>query len=74
MRTFFLNDILHPKGGITINVKCDKDCVFCKHCIDVIWDYTNLIYLMTCDLERIEIDEGNDQGEHTCEMFEEEIE
>ena len=73
MRTFFLEDILHPKGGITINVKCDRDCVFCKHCTDIYWDYTNLIYMIFCDLNKDAWD-GNENGEHTCECFEEQEE
>ena len=32
MRKYFLEDSLHPRGGITINVKLDNDCVFCENC------------------------------------------
>ena len=24
-------------------------CVFCKHCTDLFWDYTNGPYMFTCD-------------------------
>ena len=47
-----MEDVLHPEGGITIRCKDDNDCVFCKHCTDVFWDYTNLIYMIICDLDR----------------------
>ena len=70
MRTFRLEDPLHPNGGFLINVKCDRDCVFCKHCTDIFWDYTNLIYMIFCELN-IDAWEGNEKGEHTCEHFEE---
>ena len=63
-RTYFLEDPLHPCGGVTVNVKHDKDCVFCKHCTDVWWDYTNLIYMIFCD-------EDHDVWSRPCEYFEE---
>ena len=50
MRRYLLEDPIHPKGGIHIWVKRDDDCVFCEHCTDVFWDYTNCIYMLMCDL------------------------
>ena len=50
MREYKLKDPLHPEGGPTINVKNDDNCIFCKHCTDVFWDYTHLIYLICCDI------------------------
>lgn len=73
MRTYFLEDDLHPKGGITINVECDRDCVFCEHCTDIWWDYTNLIYMIYCDLGK-DASEHNERGEHTCDCFKEQTE
>ena len=64
MKKYFLSDPLHPKGGITINVKNDDNCVFCKHCSDIYWDYTHLIYMILCELE-------NDHPKMTCRNFEE---
>ena len=64
-REYFLKDPLHPKGGITINCKNDKDCVFCKHCSDIFWDYANLIYMITYD-------EEHDPWNRPCKYFEEE--
>lgn len=64
MRKYFLKDPVHPKGGIEINCKDDKDCVFCKHCSDVFWDYTNLIYLILCE-------KGRDPWDRPCVFFEE---
>jgi len=67
MRKLFLEDPLHPKGGIEIRVKRDKDCVFCKHCTDVFWDYTNLIYMVFCRIDQ-------DTNKEECEHFEEQAE
>lgn len=67
MKDFFLEDTLNPKGGVTIKVKSDKDCVFCKHCTDIFWDYTNLIYMIICD-------EEHDPWDRPCAYFEEEEE
>ena len=74
MREYFLFDPINPNGGITIGVKCDQDCVFCRHCSGIYWDYSNLIYMMMCELERDEINGGNKDGEHTCKFFEEDEE
>lgn len=65
MRKFFLEDPLHPNGGISINCKDDRDCVFCKHCYSTFWDYTNYIYMIICD-------EGHDPWERPCPHFVEE--
>ena len=27
-----------------------KSCLFCSHCSDVVWDFTNGPYMITCDL------------------------
>ena len=64
MRKYFLEDPMHPMGGIEIGVKRDADCVFCKHCTDVIWDYENLIYMIFCDIDQ-------DTWEENCKHFEE---
>ena len=40
-------------------------CGFCKHCYDILYDYTNGPYMFFCDLEC----EG---GHETCGKFEEE--
>ena len=57
-----MEDVLHPKGGITVRCKDDHDCVFCEHCTDVFWDYTSLIYMIICDLNR-------NPWERPCECF-----
>lgn len=48
-RKYKLHDILHPDGGPTILLP-ENDCVFCSHCTDIFWDYTNGIYLKVCEL------------------------
>ena len=64
MRTYFLEDPFHPSGGITVDCKDDQDCVFCDHCTDVFWDYTNLIYMIICK-------ENRDPWKRPCEYFKE---
>lgn len=46
----------------------DKSCLFCKHCTDVYWDYTNGPYLLCCD-KNLDIKAGS-KGK--CKDFEEE--
>ena len=65
MRTYFLEDPVHPNGGITVGCKDDHDCVFCDHCTDVFWDYSNLIYMIICD-------EDHDPWDRPCKYFAEE--
>lgn len=55
---------------MTINVKNDKDCIFCKYC-NFIWDYTNGPYMFLCDRGRSECSEAKTSEEHTCKLFEE---
>lgn len=64
-RKYFLEDVMHPKGGIWIKCKSDKDCVFCDHCTDIFWDYTNLIYAISCE-------EEHDPNDRPCRYFKEE--
>lgn len=63
-RDYFLDDAMHPNGGFYITCKDDSDCVFCNHCTDVFWDYTNLIYAIICDI-------GLDPWNRPCAHFEE---
>lgn len=42
----------------------DQHCVFCKHCTDLLYDYTNGPYMFMCEL-----DDVYDQGS-ACEGFE----
>lgn len=65
MKKYFLCDPANPNGGIEINVKNDDNCVFCKYCTGVFWDYTNLVYMIFCELEEEHL-------EMTCSKFEEE--
>lgn len=44
----------------------DNCCLFCKHCTDVFWDYTNGPYMFMGDCC-----DGNFE---TCGMFDEEVE
>jgi len=45
-------------------------CLFCNHCTDVFWDFTNGIYMLMCDLNTDT--ESGCKGK--CERFEEEQE
>lgn len=31
----------------------DYACVFCEHCSDVFWDYSNGIYALICDKDNL---------------------
>lgn len=66
MREYFLKDPIHPEGGITIGCRDDHDCVFCDHCTDLWWDYSNLIYMIYCDEDR-------DPWDRPCKYFKEEL-
>lgn len=45
-------------------------CMFCKHCTDMFWDYTNGPYMFMCELS--ELDADTDAGyEGKCDKFEE---
>lgn len=36
----------------------DHDCIFCKHCVDMFWDYTHGPYMLLCELnEEDQMDE-----------------
>lgn len=55
-RIYVIHDII---GDIKVKCKYDKLCVFCEHCTDVFWDYTNGPYMLFCDLDRAEVEEHN---------------
>lgn len=63
-------------GVIPLKVKNDKDCIFCKHCTDILYDLYGP-YSWFCELGRTECDPYKEDGthrtpeEHTCDMFEE---
>lgn len=67
MRELKLNDPLHPEGGPTLRVKNDDNCVFCKHCTDMFWDYTHGPYMIFCEKDCL-------TEKLTCQYFEEETE
>ena len=46
----------------------DTACVFCEHCEDVLWDYTNGIYSIFCEKGLI-ANVGNCDGK--CSHFKE---
>lgn len=54
--------------GYIIDVKNDKDCVFCEHC-SYLYD-SHGPYMFTCDLNHKEADEAPDYIHHTCKDFE----
>jgi len=63
MRDYVLLDPLHPNGGVTI-LADERDCVFCKYCTDIWWDYTNLIYMIACE-------RGHEPWNRPCKYFKE---
>lgn len=67
MKEIRLNDPLHPEGGPIFKVKYDEDCVFCKHCTDIFWDYTHGPYMLFCE-------DDHDVSQRPCPYFEEDKE
>lgn len=65
MREFTLKDNLLTGGELKIKCQDDHDCVFCNHCKDIFWDYSNLIYMIICDLNL-------DPWKRPCKHFKEE--
>lgn len=62
-RKYFLYDPINPNGGVEVEMPEDS-CVFCEHCTDLFWDYTNGIYMVFCEEEKQGIFGG-------CESFKE---
>jgi len=55
--------------------KCDahpRGCLFCKHCTDVWFDYTNGPYMFLCDKHEGENDPTQQGIRGKCKMFEKE--
>lgn len=53
-------------GKRTYICHAEKDCALCKHCYDVVWDYTNGPYMFICDVGE------PSEDKHYCDKFEEE--
>ena len=45
-----------------------RSCLFCEHCMDVFWDYTNGPYMFFCDAG----DDTTDGAMGRCDEFREE--
>ena len=45
----------------------DRSCLFCDHCTDVFWDYTNGPYMFFCDRG----EDTDDGARGNCKSFEE---
>ena len=64
MKLYKCHDPIGP--GVTVRAP-ERCCLFCKHCSDVYWDYTNGPYMMICSADHEET-----LGYHAkCEYFEE---
>lgn len=58
-----------PQGGGPTWLCPPKACMFCDHCSDIYWDYTNGPYLCFCNLD---IDPNTGGYEGKCDSFIEE--
>ena len=58
MRTYKLTE------DLIVHCKNDKDCIFCAHCTDICWDYSNGIYMIICDI-------GEEPFKDNCIYFKE---
>lgn len=62
-KTFVIYDQLTGKREYICHA--EKDCALCKHCYDVLWDYTNGPYMFICDVGE------TSEDKHYCDKFEE---
>ena len=55
MREYKCDDPIGP--GVVVRAP-ERACVFCEHCTDVFWDYTNGPYWLLCDIHNdvVEVD------------------
>lgn len=67
MKAYHCKDPIGP--GVIVNAP-DNSCLFCNHCTDIFWDYTNGIYNTYCELD-LNIEKGS---KGLCINFEEERE
>lgn len=54
-RIYYIDDPFLNKS-LPIKYDNDKACVFCDHCTDIFWDYSNGIYATCCELCKEQID------------------
>lgn len=65
MKEYHCKDPIGP--GVKV-IAPDNSCLFCNHCTDIFWDYTNGIYDTYCELDK-DIEKG---AKGLCKNFEEE--
>ena len=58
--------------GMVFGLKTKKNCLICKHCTDIFWDYTHGPYMVYCEKA---YSDGSDLPEETklgteCNLFE----
>lgn len=68
MKEFICRDGLLPGPTVRAPEKC---CLFCEHCVDILWDYTSGPYFMMCEIRESCYPEG---FEGKCSDFKEESE
>lgn len=78
IREYHCVDPIGP--GVTVRAP-EKCCLFCKHCDDIWWDYTNGPYMLSCEIFYVPKDCGgkgvpSEVGgtEGKCKFFEEQYE
>ena len=54
--------------GVTVRAP-ENCCLFCKHCTDVFWDYSNGPYMLFCNIHEDVKKAGGHTGD--CKEFEE---
>ena len=47
-------------------------CVFCKHCDSVLWDYSNGIYCIICNVDQKLVETTKGNIDNKCSHFESE--
>ena len=61
--------------GRVFGLKNKKNCLICKHCTDIFWDYTHGPYMLFCEKSEISSNEESNLPEETncgteCDLFE----
>ena len=61
--------------GMVFGLKNKKNCLICKHCTDIFWDYTHGPYMLFCEKSEISSNDGSNLPEETncgteCDLFE----
>lgn len=61
------------KCGVFTYSLPETACVFCKHCNSVLWDYSDGIYCIVCEVDEKLVVATNGNINNKCPHFESEV-